>query len=211
MRSEPASFLHAPVQPTSIGNDGSPFAALITSTHSSLTSRNRSRSSKYLRHATEAKAIAPRGQPVRAGTVDGALRAVGQGFARMGTRDIRKKATGDIDFRIQCQIRGWELEDDPPTRVKSITVQILMVNISLAFGEYHSKTNQTRRHDTIALFYLLQPCEYTGTTNDCAAFRLCDLQLWVGNQAVDVMHATEAQLLAITSASLFLTTQKNGV
>jgi hypothetical protein len=52
--------------------------------------------------------IAPRGQPVRAGTVDDALHAVGQGFAHMGARYICKTATGNIDFRIQRQIHGWE-------------------------------------------------------------------------------------------------------
>jgi hypothetical protein len=144
--------------------------------------------------------------------VDNALRAVDQGVARMGARDKRKTATGDIDFCIQHQIRGWKREDDPPTRVKSIPVQILMVIIALAFGEHHSKANQAITDmTTIAFFYLLWSGEYTGTTNDGAAFRLCDLQLWVGNQAVDLMHATEAQLIASTSASLVFATQKNGV
>jgi hypothetical protein len=87
-----------------------------------------------------------------------------------------------------------------------------MVVISLAFREHHSKANQAIADmTTIILFYLLRPGEYTGTTNDGAAFRQCGLQLWVGNQAVDVMHATEAQLLASTSASIVFTTQKNGV
>jgi hypothetical protein len=115
MRSEPASFLHAPVQPTSIVNDGSPFA-----THS-----------RYLNpfifdladpvpilkvFATHYRsgAIVPRGQLVRAGTVDDALHTVGQGFACMGARDIFKTATDEIDFIIQLQIRGWEREDDDP-------------------------------------------------------------------------------------------------
>jgi hypothetical protein len=87
-----------------------------------------------------------------------------------------------------------------------------MVIISLTLGEHHIKAYQaTTDMPTITLFYPLRPGEYTGTTNDGAAFRLCDLQLWVGNHAVDVMHATEAQLIASTSASLVFTTQKNGV
>jgi hypothetical protein len=144
--------------------------------------------------------------------VDDALRAVGQGFARMGARDICKTVTGDIDFCIQRHIRGWEREDDPPTRVKPIPVQILIVIISLAFGEHHSEANQTIADmTTITLFYLLRPGEYTGTTNHGAAFRMCDLQLWVDNHFVDVMHVTEAHFLASTSASLVFATQKNGV
>jgi hypothetical protein len=87
-----------------------------------------------------------------------------------------------------------------------------MVIISVAFGEHHSKANQAIADmTTIALFYLLQPGEYTGTINDGAAFRLCDLQLSASNQTVDVMHATEAQLHASTSASLVFTTHKNVV
>jgi hypothetical protein len=100
----------------------------------------------------------------------------------------------------------------PPTRVKPIPVQILMVIISLAFGEYHIEVNQAIVNMiTITFFYLLRPGEYTSTTDDGTAFRLCDLQLWVGNQAVDVMHAKEAHLLASTPASLVFATQKNGV
>jgi hypothetical protein len=102
--------------------------------------------------------------------------------------------------------------DDPPTRVKPIPVKILMVIISLAFGEHHSKANEAIADmTTITLFYILRPGEYTGTTNDGAAFRLCDLQLWVGNQAVDVMHVMESQLFTSTSASLVFTTQNNRV
>jgi hypothetical protein len=87
-----------------------------------------------------------------------------------------------------------------------------MVIISLAFGEHHSEANQAMAGmTTIIFFYLLRPGEYTGTTNDGAVIRLCDLQLWVGNQAVNLMYATEAQILASTSASLVFTTQKNGV
>jgi hypothetical protein len=59
--------------------------------------------------------IAPSGQPVRPGTVDDALRAVGQGFAHVGAKDIRKNTTSNVDFRIQRQIRSWEKQDDPPT------------------------------------------------------------------------------------------------
>jgi hypothetical protein len=156
--------------------------------------------------------IAPRGQPVRAGTVDDTLCGVGEGFARMGARNIHKIATGDIYFHIQRQIRGWEGEDNPQTCVKPPLVQIHMVIVSLAFREHHSEANQAIADmTTITLFYLLWPGEYTGTTNDGVAFRLCNLQQWVGNQAVDVMHATESQLLASTSASLVFTTQKDGV
>jgi hypothetical protein len=37
----------------------------------------------------------------------------------------------------------------------------------------------------IAFYYLLRPGEYTGTTTDDAAFRLQDLQLFIGDRFVD--------------------------
>jgi hypothetical protein len=87
-----------------------------------------------------------------------------------------------------------------------------MVIILLAFGEHRHEASQAIANMTnIAFFFLLRPNEYTGATSDGAAFRLRDLQLWIGNQTVGVMHAPEAQLLASTSASLVFTTQKNGV
>jgi hypothetical protein len=59
MRSDPASFLHAPMQPINIGNAGSPFATSTISTHSYLTCQTRSHSFKFLRHATEAEKLHP--------------------------------------------------------------------------------------------------------------------------------------------------------
>jgi hypothetical protein len=47
--------------------------------------------------------IAPRNNAVRSDTVSDAVRAVGQMFARLGARDIRKDAYGDIDFVIYRQ------------------------------------------------------------------------------------------------------------
>jgi hypothetical protein len=81
-----------------------------------------------------------------------------------------------------------------------------MVVIALTSGEDHSDVSQEISDMTIvAFFYLLQPGEYTFTTNDCTTFRICDMYLWIGNQAVDAVHAQNTQLLASTSASLIFT------
>jgi hypothetical protein len=120
--------------------------------------------------------------------------------------------TGDIYFHIQRQIQSWEKQDDPPTRVKPIPIQVLMVIISLAFSDHPVDASQAIADTTIiTFFYLLRPGEYTCTTSDDATFRLCDLQLWIGNLGVPIMTPPVEQLLAITSASLVFTTQKNGV
>jgi hypothetical protein len=77
--------------------------------------------------------IAPGGQAVRSRTVEDALRAVGQGFASVGAKDPRKTVTGDIAFRIERQLRSWSREDDPPTRVKPIPIQLILTIMSIAY------------------------------------------------------------------------------
>jgi hypothetical protein len=57
---------------------------------------------------------APRKNPVRARTVEDALGAVGQAFARVGFSDVQKDLHGNIDFRIQRQIRAYRREESPP-------------------------------------------------------------------------------------------------
>jgi hypothetical protein len=59
MRSDLASSFHAPTQLIDIGNVGSHFAMSTISSHSYLTCQNRSQSSKFLRHATEAEELHP--------------------------------------------------------------------------------------------------------------------------------------------------------
>jgi hypothetical protein len=70
--------------------------------------------------------LAPRQNAVRARTVEDAMRAMGQMFARLGSPDIRKDVYGDIDFRIGRQIRAYKKEDSPPKRVKPILIIIII-------------------------------------------------------------------------------------
>src|SRR6476620_10313747 len=48
--------------------------------------------------------LAPRGQPVQCGSVDEALRSVGQTFASLGAHDIRFNSFGKLDFRLARQL-----------------------------------------------------------------------------------------------------------
>jgi hypothetical protein len=117
--------------------------------------------------------IAPHSQPARVDTVDDDLRVVGQGFAHIVACDIRKTETGDIDFLIQRQIHSWEQQDYTSICGKSIPVHIIIVIISLAFGEHNSEASQAITDmTTIALFYLLRPNTYTVTTTDDASLSL---------------------------------------
>jgi hypothetical protein len=151
---------------------------------------------------------------VRSRTVEDALRAVGQGFASVGGKYPRKTFTGEIDFRIQRQLRSWSREDDPPTRVKPIPIQLILTILSIAYHATTTSNNAAKAiadMTVIAFYYLLRPGEYTATATDDAAFRLQDLQLFIGDRFFDLSVAPISDLEAATSASLVFTNQKNGV
>jgi hypothetical protein len=158
--------------------------------------------------------IAPGGQAVRSRTVEDALRVVGQGFASVGGQDPRKTVTGDIDLRIQRQLRSWSREDDPPTRVKPIPIQLILTILSIAYHATTASNDATKAITDMAVitfYYLLRPGEYTGTATDDAAFKLQDLQLFIGDRFFDPCGGPMPDLEAATSASLVFTNQKNGV
>jgi hypothetical protein len=47
-------------------------------------------------------------KPIRARAVEDALCVVDQAFTRVGSTYVRKDLRGNIDFRIQCQIRAYK-------------------------------------------------------------------------------------------------------
>jgi hypothetical protein len=146
--------------------------------------------------------------------VEDALRAVGQGFASVGAQDPRKTVTGEIDLRIQRQLRSWSREDDPPTRVKPIPIQLILTILSVAYHATAASNDATKaitNMAVIAFYYLLHPGKYTGTVTDDAAFKLQDLQIFIGDRFVNPCIAPMSDLEAATSASLVFTNQKNGV
>lgn len=156
--------------------------------------------------------LAPSKASVRAGTVDDALRAIGQTFASLGSKDIRKDSLGGIDFRLQRQLRSYRRADPPPDRVKPIPIQVLMHALAAAYGAAGTSGTQCISDMAcIAFFFLLRPGEYTGTTGDNAPFRLRDVQLFIGLRRLSLMTAPLADLQAATHTSLTFTDQKNGV
>ena len=157
--------------------------------------------------------VAPRCKPVRAGTVSDALRAIGQAFASVGTKDPRKDSLGGIDFRLQRQDRNYKRLDPPPDRVKPIPVQVVMHALAAAYGVAGTIALQCIADMCcIAFFFLLRPGEYTGTKggNTCP-FKFQDVQLFIGSRRLDLLTAPLADLKASTSTSLTFTNQKNGV
>jgi hypothetical protein len=137
------------------------------------------------------------------------MSAVGQSFSSMGAQDTHKTPTGDIDFRIKRQLKCWGKEDDPPTRVNPIPVQILLLVLSTTFSDQPSEGNHAVADMiVVTFFYLLRPGEYPGTKTDDASFCMCDVQLWIGNTSADPLVAPKANILAATLTFLVFTTQK---
>ena len=116
------------------------------------------------------------------------------------------------NFRIQRQLRSYRKEDPPPLRVKPIPIQVIHTVLNHAFGTQGLPSSQAIADMiVIAFFYLLRPGEYTGTTSDNTPFRMQDVQLFIGQRRLDLLLASDADLIAATSATLTFTTQKNGV
>ena len=149
----------------------------------------------------------PAGLPVRSSTVSDALRSVGQTMASMGSRDPRKDATGEVDFRLSRQFRAYAREDPPPNRVKPIPISLIR-HIANQAREGHAAEASIADMIILGFFFLLRPGEYTGSNNDDTPFRLNDVQLFIGNQR---MPHNDHRLHTATSVSLTFTTQKNGV
>jgi len=136
---------------------------------------------------------------------------VGQKFARVGTKDIRKDSTGAIDFRMQRQLRCWKRQDAPPTRVKPVPITIIMHILKQACGTARHHDRQMIANITcVAFYYLLRPGECTGTTTDDQPFLLEDMELFLDDKRLNTMTAPLAEIEAATSVAYAFTTQKNG-
>ena len=158
--------------------------------------------------------ISPSKKPVRSSTVSNALCSVGQTFLRMGKRDprlsIHSPSTG-IDFRLRRQQRSWSKAYPPPDRVRPIPITLITFLLDLAHHSPTPSPSEIAIADIIciAFFFLLRPGEYTGTTNDDAAFTLGDVRLHVGQRRLDLPSAPLRDIQAATWVSLYFTTQKN--
>jgi hypothetical protein len=62
----------------------------------------------------------------------------------------------------------------------------------------------------IAVFFLLRPGEYTGTTADDTPFHIKDVGVYICDRKLDNAFASDAELDSATSVSYTFTTQKSG-
>lgn len=148
---------------------------------------------------------------VKSRTVEDYLRSVAQTFLAMGQIDPRLNTSGNVDFRLQRMLASYGKADPPPNRVKPVPVSVLRRIFAVA-------STMTDPHYTcvadmigLAFFFLLRPGEYAHSPSDSSPFQFRDVQMFRGQQRLNLTTATEAALLTATFCSLTFRDQKNGV
>jgi hypothetical protein len=156
--------------------------------------------------------VAPSGSPVKARTVEAALRSVGQTFAALGQRDPKLQASGRLDFRLHRQLQAYTKADPPPTRVKPIPLQVLQLAVNQCYRTQLPEAHAAAHMLILGFFFLLRPGEYAHTDNaDASPFRLCDVHLIVRNCRINPLTCSDTDLQATAFVGLEFTKQKNGV
>lgn len=129
----------------------------------------------------------------------------------MGMNDPRLGPDLKQDFRLQRMWRAFGKKDPPPNRVKPVPIQVIRHIMTIAMASQDNYLIATADMISVAFFFLLRPGEYTASSSDTTPFQFQDIQLFLGNQRLNLSTATVAQLQAATFASLTFTDQKNGV
>jgi hypothetical protein len=129
----------------------------------------------------------------------------------MGTDDPRKNSQGNIDFRLQRQLRSYSRKDPPPDRVKPVPVTVIQHIMFVALAAATSGNLAIADMIALAFFFLLRPGEYTATPSDTTPFRYTDVQLFIGQRRLDLTSCSDAELKSATFVTLTFTDQKNGV
>jgi hypothetical protein len=148
---------------------------------------------------------------VKSRTAEEYIRSVAQTYLSLGAKDPRiNKDESEIDFRIRRMLSAYNKKDPPPNRVKPIPVQVIRRILLLAKNNPTDKA-LVMEADMIALafFFLLRPGEYTATKSESTPFEFKDVQLWQGSLRLDLLTATNEELLAASFCSLTFDRQKN--
>ena len=148
---------------------------------------------------------------LRARTVEDYIRHVSQAHLLDNRPDPSKDSSGQVHILLQRLYTSYKLKDPPPRRVKPIPVSVLHLAYALAHAIDTPKARATADLIWIAFFFLLRPGEYAHPRDDSSPFRLCDIELWIGSHAVDLLHGPLSDLDAVTFTALTFTNQKNAV
>ena len=138
---------------------------------------------------------------------------MGQAHARLGTPIPRLTAHQKLDFRLSALLQAWKKADPPPQRVKPLPLPVVTQVWALAQGEATSQAFAAALCLITGFFFLLRPGEYLSNPHRPGThmFRICDVQFWIGSQALDHMTCPDADLHAKTFVTPTFTNHKNGV
>jgi len=163
-------------------------------------------------HKYREGSVAPSGAVVRSPTVEGALHAVGQTFTALGSPDPRLQSSGKLDFCLSRQLTAYKKQDPPPTRVKPIPFFLITQTAIMHYTAVTPQDQALADMLMLGFFFLLQPGEYTHTTNpEASPFRLRDTHLLIHNRRIFPYQCTAADLQHMNYIALEFTSQKNGI
>jgi hypothetical protein len=108
-------------------------------------------------------------------------------------------------------LNAYSKADPPPNRVKPIPVQVLRNIMFIAKNSDDPALVMEADMIAMAFFFLLRPGEYTATKSESTPFELKDVQLWLGCVRLDLISASDAEILASTFGAVTFDLQKNSV
>ena len=150
-------------------------------------------------------------RPLRARSVEDAIRAVAQAHTLVGRRDPRCAADNTIDTRISLMLKAYAKEDPAPTRVKPLPVPLLRAASDIALHGNSAVSQALSDCLWIGFFFLNRPGEYANPTDVSAPFRICDVSLWYQERRLHYPCPDANQWLDATFCTLTFTKQKNAV
>jgi hypothetical protein len=140
--------------------------------------------------------------------VEGAIRAVGQTLASMGSPDPRLTASGKHEFCLGRLFAAYAQQDDPAFQRKPVLIQVIQHSLTLAQAAPSPDNLAVANMILIAFFFLMRPGEHT-VTKDNTPFQMKDIQFHVGAQCYNATTIPLNLLPAATFVTFTYDTQKN--
>jgi hypothetical protein len=132
-------------------------------------------------------------------------------LASMGSPECRLTSTGKHNFRLYHQFQSYAKQDDWPSRVKPVPIQVIHHATQLAVQHNTAESLAVIHTITIAYFFLMRPGEHTAPTGKNALFCLCNIQLHCGQRRYTGALVPLHFHLAASFITYTFTTQKNSV
>jgi len=132
----------------------------------------------------------------------------------MGLPDPQLNSSAAIDSRLQRMFNAYKKEDPLPNGVKPVPVPVpVLRRIFFIASTMNNAPFFQCLADMIGLafLFLLWPGEYTHSPSDSTPFEFRDVQLFRGQQRLNLVTAPNAEILTATFSSLTFRNQKNEV